>query len=80
MANDIKRFMPKAFKEQWRGYHHSLLQKYLAYYEQSKEELKNLLPKEVFKHFPFKLKGYFQQQYLNQFYTDYLKKTIIICK
>ncbi|AEK23281.1 type VI-B CRISPR-associated RNA-guided ribonuclease Cas13b [Capnocytophaga canimorsus] len=76
LANDIKRFMPKAFKEQWRGYHHSLLQKYLAYYEQSKEELKNLLPKEVFKHFPFKLKGYFQQQYLNQFYTDYLKRRL----
>lgn len=88
LANDIKRFMPKEFKEQWRGHHHSLLQKYLAYYEQSKEELKNLLPKEVFKHFPFeleghfqqkylnqfpfKLKGHFQQKYLNQFYTHYL--------
>ncbi|MFJ1426904.1 type VI-B CRISPR-associated RNA-guided ribonuclease Cas13b [Capnocytophaga canimorsus] len=72
LANDIKRFMPKEFKEQWRGHHHSLLQKYLAYYEQSKEELKNLLPKEVFEHFPFELEGHFQQKYLNQFYTHYL--------
>ncbi|WP_212906737.1 type VI-B CRISPR-associated RNA-guided ribonuclease Cas13b, partial [Capnocytophaga stomatis] len=76
LANDIKRFMPKEFKEQWRGHHHSLLQKYLAYYEQSKEELKNLLPKEVFKHLPFELEGHFQQKYLNQFYTRYLDKRL----
>ena len=77
LANDIKRFMPKEFKEQWRGHHHSSLQKYLAYYEQSKEELKNLLPKkEIFDKFPFKLNGDFQQEYLHQFYGDYLKRRL----
>ncbi|GIJ93467.1 hypothetical protein CAPN002_06850 [Capnocytophaga stomatis] len=76
LANDIKRFMPTDFKNEWKGEQHSLLQKSLAYYEQCKEELKNLLPKEVFKHLPFELEGHFQQKYLNQFYTRYLDKRL----
>lgn len=76
LANDIKRFMPTDFKNEWKGEQHSLLQKSLAYYEQCKEELKNLLPEKVFQHFPFKLGGYFQQKYLYQFYTCYLDKRL----
>jgi hypothetical protein len=43
LANDIKRFFPKEFKESWKGYQHSAFQLSLAYYDTQKKEVKLLL-------------------------------------
>ena len=43
LANDIKRFFPKEFKENWKRHHHSELQLNLAYYDTQKKEVKLLL-------------------------------------
>ncbi len=74
LANDIKRFMPENFKQQWRGYHHSLLQKYLAYYEQSKEEISTLLEGCKFSKLPFDINTLLENNSLELFYSAYLKE------
>lgn len=43
LANDIKRFFPKEFKEKWKGYHHRELQLSIAYYDTQKQNVKLLL-------------------------------------
>ncbi|WP_236974835.1 type VI-B CRISPR-associated RNA-guided ribonuclease Cas13b [Membranihabitans maritimus] len=43
LADDLKRFMPKEVREQWRGHHHSQLQESLAFYRHRPDEAKNLL-------------------------------------
>lgn len=43
LADDLKRFMPKASRENWRGQHHSQLQQSLAYFNQKPKEAFSLL-------------------------------------
>lgn len=43
IANDLKQFMPQKVKENWKGYQHSELQRTLAFYEHTKEEIASLL-------------------------------------
>ncbi|NBC59107.1 MAG: hypothetical protein GVY05_12600 [Bacteroidetes bacterium] len=43
LANDIKRFFSKDFKDKWKGHHHSNFQRNLAYYNTQKKEVELLL-------------------------------------
>ena len=43
IAEDLVRFMPKAVRKNWKGYHHSQLQQSLAFYEQRPNEAVNLV-------------------------------------
>lgn len=43
LANDIKRFFPKNFKENWKGHQHSEFQLCIAFYDAQKESIKSLL-------------------------------------
>ena len=43
LADDLKRFMPKESRENWRGHHHSHLQQSLAYYNTHTDEAYKLL-------------------------------------
>ncbi len=78
LANDMKRFMPTQFKEQWRGYHHSLLQKLLAYYDQypSRNEIGELLKKCSFSDAPFDFEKCLKKQTLSEFYEMYLSERL----
>ncbi|MCH8535815.1 MAG: type VI-B CRISPR-associated RNA-guided ribonuclease Cas13b [Flavobacteriaceae bacterium] len=72
LANDIKRFFPKEFKENWKGHQHSEFQLNLAYYDTQKEEVKLLLDGLNYrKHIP--MIDFFKQTFL-EFYMEYLKK------
>ena len=50
LANDLLRFMPKSAKEQWKGFQHNELQRLLAFYDQYKNDAKNLLSAKRLKH------------------------------
>lgn len=72
LANDIKRFFPKEFKENWKGHHHSEFQLNLAYYDTQKKEVKLLLEGLNYReHIPM---IDFSKQTLVDFYFEYLKK------
>ncbi|RYJ41573.1 type VI-B CRISPR-associated RNA-guided ribonuclease Cas13b [Flavobacterium beibuense] len=43
LANDLKRFMPKKVRENWKGYMHSQLQNSIAYYSQKPKEALSIL-------------------------------------
>lgn len=43
LANDLKRFMPKKVRENWKGYMHSQLQNSIAYYNQKPKEALSIL-------------------------------------
>jgi hypothetical protein len=76
LSNDIKRFMTKETKEEWKGYQHSELQKLFAYYESSKEDLLMILSKvQMVKDFPMELVALVKKSKgLADFYTTYLKQ------
>ncbi|QQV03602.1 MULTISPECIES: type VI-B CRISPR-associated RNA-guided ribonuclease Cas13b [Chryseobacterium] len=72
LANDIKRFFPKEFKESWKGYQHNEFQLNLAYYDTQKQSVELLLiglnyQKEI----PM---IYFSKISFLEFYEEYLKK------
>lgn len=76
LANDIKRFMPKEVLLQWRGRHHTNLQKALAYYDFSKEEARacitcfwNIDEKD---YFSVGIYNAFQSNTFVEFYKTYL--------
>ena len=77
LANDLKRFMPKGSRQNWRGQHHSQLQKSLAFYDIQPKEPLSLL-EEVW---DFKNEAYlwnngirrsFDKRDFISFYTSYL--------
>jgi hypothetical protein len=43
IVNDLKRFMPLAVRAQWKGYHHSELQRLIAFYDTHRLEAKQLI-------------------------------------
>ena len=43
LANDLKRFMPESARKNWKGIHHSELQRFLAYYDRNRFEAKAIL-------------------------------------
>lgn len=43
IVNDIKRFMPEEARKNWKGYHHSELQRLIAYYPTHRKEAYELL-------------------------------------
>ncbi len=43
LANDLKRWMPEKARAQWKGQHHSELQRFLAFYDRHKNDAKSLL-------------------------------------
>lgn len=72
LANEIKQFMPQKFKSNWKGYQHNELQKLLAYYEISKDEVLKLLENSGTKeHFNFE-----KYSTLEELYEDYLNTKI----
>ncbi len=78
LANDIKRFFPKEFKENWKGHYHSEFQRNLAYYETNKKEVKTILNDlDYRKEIPF---IDFSKNTLADFYFEYLKKRKIYHK
>ncbi len=79
LADDIKRFMPKEIKNNWKGYQHSQLQQFLAFYESKKDEAAHFLMeqwnwKENTYFFNTWLDKTFQKKYFDQFYIEYLKQ------
>lgn len=72
LANDIKRFFPKEFKEAWKGYQHSALQLSIAYYDTQKKEIKQLLQEINYRELIPMID--FSKQTFVDFYTEYLKK------
>lgn len=76
LADDIKRFMPKDFKEQWKGYQHSELQKILAYYETNHKLIAELLRGLDIENLPFDLNNCLKKNTLEDFYPMYLEKRI----
>ncbi|MBB4119908.1 hypothetical protein GGR32_002220 [Mesonia hippocampi] len=78
IADDLKRFMPKGSRLQWRGYHHSQLQKSLAFYDiQTKEAYKLLREFWDFRNESYiwndNIKNAFEKRDFISFYTCYLK-------
>lgn len=75
ISNDIKRFMAKETKVEWKGYQHSELQKLFAYYDNSKEDLVMILGKvQMVKDFPIELVALIKKSKgLADFYSTYLK-------
>jgi hypothetical protein len=72
LANDIKRFFPKAFKENWKGYQHSEFQLNLAYYDTQKSSVELLLNGlDYTKEIPM---IDFSKNSFVEFYQEYLKK------
>ena len=77
LAYDIVRFMPKEKRADWKGHHHSELQRFLAFYDRNKEDAIQLLSaywdykndnffgKELFKAFGKRDFDYFYESYLN---------------
>ncbi|MDO5637559.1 MAG: type VI-B CRISPR-associated RNA-guided ribonuclease Cas13b, partial [Myroides sp.] len=76
LADDIKRFMPKDFKEQWKGYQHSELQKLLAYYDTNHKLIAELLKGIDIENLPFDLNNCLKKNTLEDFYPMYLEKRI----
>lgn len=72
LANDIKRFFPKEFKESWKGYQHSEFQLNLAYYDTIKQSVELLLTGLNYqKEIP--MIDFSKISFL-EFYEEYLKK------
>lgn len=78
LADDIKRFMPKKVKENWKGYHHSNLQLLMAFYESRPNEAYSFLQE----FWNIRDDGYFVNHWLktsfakksfHQFYQNYLE-------
>lgn len=77
IANDIKRFMPDKFKENWKGYQHSELQRMLAFYDDfTKKEILKLIGSCEFDNNLFNIKSCFYKNTFEDFYFDYLKKRL----
>lgn len=76
IANDLKRFFPQNFKNNWKGYQHSELQRALAYYEFDKSNLLTLLNDLDMNHIPFDFKKCLNKKTLADFYELYLKERI----
>lgn len=72
LANDIKRFMPKTFKQNWKGYQHSELQRNFAFYETNKNNFEFILNGLVYREIDFDLKSCFTKDNLEDFYLAYL--------
>lgn len=64
IANDIKRFFPEEFKQNWKGYQHSELQRSFAYFETNKSEIKQQLKGLSDKDFPFQFFSCFKNNNL----------------
>jgi hypothetical protein len=43
LTNDLIRFMPKVAKQEWKGYQHSELQRFIAFYDRHRTDAKDLL-------------------------------------
>lgn len=72
LANDIKRFFPKEFKESWKGYQHNEFQLNLAYYDTQKQSVELLLTGLNYqKEIP--MIDFSKISFL-EFYEEYLKK------
>lgn len=81
LADDIKRFMPKETKENWKGYQHSLLQELLAFYESKPKEAHNFLNTHwniKDNNYPFNewLVKAFQNNKFDRFYREYLSNRV----
>ena len=78
LANDLKRFMPKHTKKEWKGYHHSELQRLLAFYDRHKNEAKILLTANWdLSSFPIwgsDINKAFHKDKFEEFYEEYLIK------
>lgn len=77
LANDIKRFMPAAFKNKWKGYQHSELQRKLAFYDnQNKKDIKELLTGCEFDSFLLDINACLEKDSFEDFYSKYLEVRI----
>ena len=78
LAYDIKRFMPEAARVEWKGFHHSELQKFLAFYDRNKNEAISLLNEfwnfKTDKFFGSEIETAFKEISFDRFYETYLKK------
>ncbi|OFX18020.1 MAG: hypothetical protein A2033_10205 [Bacteroidetes bacterium GWA2_31_9] len=78
IAYDLKRFMPEASRKEWKGFHHSELQKFLAFYDRNKNDAKALL--NMFWNFDNDqligndLNSAFREFHFDKFYEKYLIK------
>lgn len=74
LANDIKRFMPKTFKSDWKGYQHSELQRKLAFYDRkTKHDIKDLLTGCEFDSFLLDINACLEKDSFEDFYSKYLE-------
>lgn len=76
LADDIIRFMPLDSRALWKGYHHSELQRLLAYYDYEHQSARTLI-ESVWKVLPSDRQGTavmqcFQNRNFEGFYTEYL--------
>lgn len=76
LANDIKRFMPESARQNWKGFHHSELQKFLAFFDRNKSDALELISEfwdlnsDIF--IGKELKKAFLKDQFDQFYESYL--------
>ncbi len=77
LANELKRFMPKFARINWKSYHHSNLQRYLALYGEFKDQIRELIESvwnlQQDKMIGSEIRGLFLENEFEGFYKGFLK-------